>query len=80
MIELGLEEALGRHVSLIEWPERMGALIPQQHLMITITPVEHTGQRQLDFHAGRDWAERLSGSVFNLKCHWQGDLLSHLVV
>ena len=61
VIELGLEEALGRHVSLIEWPERMGALMPQQHLMITITPVEHTGQRQLDFHAGRDWAERLSG-------------------
>ena len=61
VIELGLEEALGRHVSLIEWPERMGALLPQQHLMITITPGENTEQRQLSFHGGRDWADRLAG-------------------
>ena len=61
VIELGLEEALGRHVSLIEWPERMGALLPPQHLMITITLVENTSQRQLGFHGGSDWAARLGG-------------------
>ncbi|MDH3737668.1 MAG: tRNA (adenosine(37)-N6)-threonylcarbamoyltransferase complex ATPase subunit type 1 TsaE, partial [Alphaproteobacteria bacterium] len=34
IIELGIEEALAEAISLIEWPERMGALLPSDRLEI----------------------------------------------
>ena len=37
IIELGFEEALGRHAMLIEWPERLGNLDLGQVLPVTIT-------------------------------------------
>ncbi|MCK6417999.1 MAG: tRNA (adenosine(37)-N6)-threonylcarbamoyltransferase complex ATPase subunit type 1 TsaE [Alphaproteobacteria bacterium] len=36
--ELGWEEALQARLILIEWPERLGALLPQRRLDITMTP------------------------------------------
>ena len=36
--ELGLEEAGERGVLLIEWPERLGALLPPEHLSIALLP------------------------------------------
>ena len=30
--ELGIEDAFGSGISLIEWPERLGTLLPQRRL------------------------------------------------
>ena len=34
--ELGLEEALAEGLSIIEWPERLGSLLPQKALSISL--------------------------------------------
>ncbi len=47
-LELGLDEALGEGIALIEWPERLGALLPRAH------------RGALDFGAGRRRADRAS--------------------
>jgi len=36
-IELGIEEAFASGISLIEWPERLGRLIPAEHLEIALS-------------------------------------------
>ncbi|MEL6914410.1 MAG: tRNA (adenosine(37)-N6)-threonylcarbamoyltransferase complex ATPase subunit type 1 TsaE [Pseudomonadota bacterium] len=42
LVELGLEEAFGTAVTLIEWPDRLGGLTPPhaQHLRFEITGAE----------------------------------------
>ena len=35
-VELGLEEALAAAISLIEWPERLGPLLPPRRIEITL--------------------------------------------
>lgn len=37
-LELGLEEAFDQALCLIEWPERLGDLVPEQALMLQFTP------------------------------------------
>jgi tRNA threonylcarbamoyladenosine biosynthesis protein TsaE len=41
--ELGLDDAFATAITLVEWPERLGALLPARHLTLA-----------LDFVAGRD--------------------------
>jgi tRNA threonylcarbamoyladenosine biosynthesis protein TsaE len=66
--ELGLEDAFHDGVSLIEWPERLGSLVPDRRLEITF---EHGGShggshgaepeaRRAVIDAGPDWAARLN--------------------
>jgi tRNA threonylcarbamoyladenosine biosynthesis protein TsaE len=63
--ELGLEDAFRDGVSLIEWPERLGSLVPDRRLEITF---EHAGgshgaapeARRAIIDAGPDWATRLT--------------------
>jgi tRNA threonylcarbamoyladenosine biosynthesis protein TsaE len=43
--ELGWEEALAEGISLVEWPERLGPLLPK-HLSVTLE-VEGDGRRAL---------------------------------
>ena len=45
VFELGWEEALAEGISLVEWPERLGPLLPQ-HLSVTLE-VEDDGRRAL---------------------------------
>jgi tRNA threonylcarbamoyladenosine biosynthesis protein TsaE len=35
-VELGIEEALAHGISLVEWPQRLGALLPPHHLRIEL--------------------------------------------
>jgi tRNA threonylcarbamoyladenosine biosynthesis protein TsaE len=42
--ELGLEEALGEGASLIEWPERLGALLPARRLDVRLRFAEGGGR------------------------------------
>jgi tRNA threonylcarbamoyladenosine biosynthesis protein TsaE len=36
-LELGLEEALAGAITLIEWPERLGSLLPASRLDVTLS-------------------------------------------
>jgi len=55
--ELGLEEALGSSLCLIEWPEIIGDLLPAKSLLITLS--QKQDQRHLTVTAQKDWIERL---------------------
>lgn len=58
--ELGIEDAFRDGVSLIEWPERFGPLIPKRRLQITFEPGATAEARRAVIDAGVDWAERLA--------------------
>ena len=34
--EIGIEDAFGSGLSLIEWPEKLGSILPKKHISITI--------------------------------------------
>lgn len=53
--ELGIEEAFRYGVSLVEWPERLGALCPKDCLEIEFTYGNAENERTLTF---RGWGER----------------------
>ncbi len=55
--ELGLLDAMEEALCLIEWPERMGGLLPEHALTLTIG-FEGEG-RQVSFSGSQDWMKRL---------------------
>jgi tRNA threonylcarbamoyladenosine biosynthesis protein TsaE len=55
--ELGLEEAFAEGASLIEWPERIAAHIPEAALLIRLS-LDGAGRRAA-IRGGRAWAPRL---------------------
>ncbi|MBY0501568.1 MAG: tRNA (adenosine(37)-N6)-threonylcarbamoyltransferase complex ATPase subunit type 1 TsaE [Alphaproteobacteria bacterium] len=55
--ELGIEEAYIAGVSLIEWPERLGTLLPKDYLEIELKYGSHENERILCL---RGWKDRLS--------------------
>lgn len=58
--ELGLEEALGAAILLIEWPERLGPLLPEERLELIFDFAEEEGARRLALVGHRAWADRLT--------------------
>lgn len=61
VIELGLDEAFGRAICLVEWPDRLGPLTPTDALHLVLS---HRGEgRQADLSGGPDWALRLAGGA-----------------
>lgn len=58
--EVGIEEAFASGISLIEWPDRLGSLLPRRHLDVTLTPGANADSRRLTLAGGTDWAERLA--------------------
>lgn len=59
-IELGLEEALAEGVSLIEWPDRLGPLIPLDRLEVELDYVAtKAGARRARLAAHGAWRDRL---------------------
>lgn len=62
VIELGLIEAFEDAICLIEWPDRLAELIPQNALTISLSMTEQEGQRQMSL-AWTDpkWDEILKG-------------------
>ncbi|MEM1382873.1 MAG: tRNA (adenosine(37)-N6)-threonylcarbamoyltransferase complex ATPase subunit type 1 TsaE [Pseudomonadota bacterium] len=59
--ELGLADAFGRALTLVEWPDRLGALCPKKRLEISLAP-EDLG-RSVEIRAfGRDWRALLSAA------------------
>jgi tRNA threonylcarbamoyladenosine biosynthesis protein TsaE len=59
-VELGIEEAFADGISLIEWPDRLGALLPSERLDVTLTFAGGTGARDAALSArGAAWRNRL---------------------
>ena len=61
--ELGFEEALGGAILLIEWPERLGPLLPRERLDVELTAGSSATARRVRLHGSRGWARRLAGLV-----------------
>jgi len=60
--ELGLEEAFAEGISLIEWPERLGELLPPGHLALKLEIASDGATRRLSvMHRAGDWDVRLRG-------------------
>ena len=58
--ELGIEDAFRDGISLIEWPERLGPLVPSRRLEITLSAGRTPQARRAVLDAGGDWAARLA--------------------
>jgi tRNA threonylcarbamoyladenosine biosynthesis protein TsaE len=59
--ELGIEDAWAEGVSLIEWPERLGALLPSEHLLLALTPGATASARRARLSGTPSWSGRLAG-------------------
>jgi tRNA threonylcarbamoyladenosine biosynthesis protein TsaE len=59
--ELGIEEAWSDGISLIEWPERIAALLPPERLDIALTPGATAERRVAALNGSPGWADRLEG-------------------
>ena len=57
--ELDIEEAFADGVSLIEWPERLGRLLPSVRLDITLAQGSASDSRHVTLEGHGSWAERL---------------------
>lgn len=58
--ELGIEEAFNQGISLIEWPERLGSLLPPRRLEIMLAFGDRPGARRALLDPGTNWRARLT--------------------
>ena len=58
-LELGIEEAFALAISLIEWPERLGSLLPAGRLDLEIAFTGEGDGRALRLSGGGSWPSRL---------------------
>ncbi len=58
--ELGIEDAFAGGISLIEWPDRLGHLLPQDRLEIAFDFAERPGTRRARLIASPAWRARLA--------------------
>jgi tRNA threonylcarbamoyladenosine biosynthesis protein TsaE len=57
--ELGIEEAFAAGISLIEWPDRLGPLLPRHRLDITLEFRDQPESRRALIDGDSDWRARL---------------------
>ncbi len=55
-VEIGVEDAFAEGISLIEWPERLGPLLPKKRLDIYLS---HDGAGRKAVLSGASWVDRL---------------------
>ena len=58
--ELAIEDAFTDGISLIEWPERLGSLIPARRLEITLCAGATPASRRAALDPPAEWAARLA--------------------
>ncbi len=64
-IELGLEDAFGTAICLIEWPDRLGAFAPVGSLVLRLAQGPGSNQRILTIECATDaWNDRLALLAF----------------
>ena len=61
--ELGIEDAFVTGVSLIEWPDRLGGLLPRDRLDLELCLAAEPGARLAEITGHGDWPDRLPGVV-----------------
>jgi tRNA threonylcarbamoyladenosine biosynthesis protein TsaE len=59
--ELGIEDAFAEGIALIEWPERLGALLPREHLGIALAPGARVTSRVATVTPTSLWQDRIVG-------------------
>lgn len=64
--EIGLEEALGGGICLIEWPEKAGGLLPDRRMDIHLNYGDDTGRRNLRLVDRSESGDRFTGIVQDL--------------
>jgi tRNA threonylcarbamoyladenosine biosynthesis protein TsaE len=63
--ELGIEEALADGISLIEWPDRLGPLLPPGRLEVALEFGDRPQARRAVITGGAKWRARLAGILDN---------------
>jgi tRNA threonylcarbamoyladenosine biosynthesis protein TsaE len=58
--ELGIEDAFFAGISLIEWPERLGPLLPDRRLELSFAFGDGLGARRIAMDPGKEWEARLA--------------------
>jgi tRNA threonylcarbamoyladenosine biosynthesis protein TsaE len=58
--ELGIEDAFSSGISLVEWPERLGPLLPDRRLEITFEFGDRPSARRASLDPGTSWRTRLA--------------------
>jgi tRNA threonylcarbamoyladenosine biosynthesis protein TsaE len=61
--ELGIEDAFHDGISLIEWPERLGPMLPKRHLRVALDFTAMPSARRATLSGDSDWAVRLLAIV-----------------
>jgi tRNA threonylcarbamoyl adenosine modification protein YjeE len=64
VIELGFEEALTSGVLLVEWPERLGRLLPAGCLQVRIVALSTGDDRRIEVTGDAAWRLRLAEAGF----------------
>jgi tRNA threonylcarbamoyladenosine biosynthesis protein TsaE len=59
--ELGIEDAFADGIALIEWPERLGALMPREHLRVALAAGKSEKARIATFAPSPSWTEFVAG-------------------
>jgi tRNA threonylcarbamoyladenosine biosynthesis protein TsaE len=65
-VELGIDEAFDEGVSLIEWPERLGSYLPEDHLKLGLSFGAGETERLAELEGGSSWVGRLKDLVQKL--------------
>lgn len=60
VLELGWDEALSGGISVVEWPERLGALLPRNRLDVVLSTHTGTNERRAALHGGAQWKDRIA--------------------
>jgi tRNA threonylcarbamoyladenosine biosynthesis protein TsaE len=69
LVELGLEDALAGGVTLIEWPDRMGSLLPADRLEIALDFGASEGARVATLRGHGAWARKLTDLIGDDDAH-----------
>jgi tRNA threonylcarbamoyladenosine biosynthesis protein TsaE len=59
--ELGIEEAFATAIALIEWPDRLGSLLPMERLDLALEAGSEPNARKARLRGHGGWAKRLEG-------------------
>jgi tRNA threonylcarbamoyladenosine biosynthesis protein TsaE len=59
VLELGWEEALSGGISVVEWPDRLGALLPAARLDVVLSAAGN--ERSARIYGGAQWKDRVAG-------------------
>ncbi|HEX3971824.1 MAG TPA: tRNA (adenosine(37)-N6)-threonylcarbamoyltransferase complex ATPase subunit type 1 TsaE [Stellaceae bacterium] len=59
--ELGIEDAFADGIALIEWPERLGGLMPREHLQVALAGGKSDKARIATLWPSLSWTARIAG-------------------